>query len=532
VADDVAEKTEDPRPKHRWLGPALEIVAAFGAMFLVLRLSSGIWVVATDRTAQVSGLAALQLRLLLVAVPAISAMVITAHIRGGKHFAMTSRISCAALAGVATGFIGGGIMLALKGTPWPLNGHNGDSAQLVAWANAYSHDYTPGYPPTFYPPLFPKILSWYAGVSGQDAFFALKDLQIAFTAIVGPLAYLSWRLLLRPGWALGIGVIAALVVIEPYKPYGSVVLVTFLPLMIRFIHEVRNAEKRHWFALVKIGVISGVTFGILTLLYSGWFRWSILGIIVGTLVVFPWRSKVGRKHALILGATATLMLGAMTFSYVTDVTATFKAASGASAPMIPDNYMYFDVSVDPAYFAMWKGDLAGPTQTWPPPGELGGIGVFTLITLAGLALAIALGYRRTIIIVLVPVLVGVWFHRMWAAHYMFTTKYVGLYPRTSAEIVYILIVLSGFALYYLVEIAARRVPDSPLRNPPAMIGAVTAMTMLIGLMASSISDKYMPTDVFPFATGWLSWQAHLSKKENVNPDDWRMPPADVVWPPP
>ena len=509
-----------------------EVVTAFAAMALILRMSSGIWVIATNRMAQVSGLAALQLRLFLIVLVAIVAMVIATRVRDGKHFALTSRLSCAALAGAASGFIGAGIMLALKGTPWPLNGHNGDVANLVTWANGYQNAYPPAYPPPFYPPLFPKLLSIYMGATDQTAFYALKDLQILFTAITGPLAYLAWRLLLRPGWALGIGVVSALAVIEPYKPYTSLVLVTFLPVMIRFIQYIRDADKKHWFTLVRIGVVFGVVVGAMVLMYSGWFRWSALGIVVATLIVFPWKNKVGRKNAVIFGAATLVLLGAGTVSYVTDITSRYIVTRDAGVALVQDDYVYFDADMDPAYFAMWRGDLPGAPAEWPPPGELGGVGLFTALVLVGLAVAVMFGYRRTVVIVLLCVLGGVWFQRMWEAHYMFTTKLVGLYPRTSMELSYILIVLSGFAIYYVTEAIARRIPTSPLRKPPALLGAFVALSLLLGSMASSISDKYMPNNRQPPVMGWLAWQAHLSKMENINPEDWRQPPANVTWPPP
>jgi galactan 5-O-arabinofuranosyltransferase len=57
---------------------------------------------------------------------------------------------------------------------------------------------------------------------------------------------------------------------------------------------------------------------------------------------------------------------------------------------VQDRYFYFDTSVEPAYIAMWRNDLPGDVGPWPPPGELAGVGVFTLLLVVGLGAAVAL----------------------------------------------------------------------------------------------------------------------------------------------
>ncbi|MFN0249228.1 MAG: hypothetical protein ACKV2T_20255 [Kofleriaceae bacterium] len=515
MGDDVAEKTADP-PRRRWTLIALEIVAAFGAMAVMLRWSTGIWVVALERPAQVSGLASLQLRLMAIAIPLIVALVVTARIKQGRHFEVTSRIACAAFSGLVTGFVAGGLVLALKNTPWPLNADNGDSGQIAAWANGYHFEWVNDYPPSFYPPLYPWLLSKYMVLTDQPASFALKDFQILFTAIAGPFSYLAWRLLLRPGWALAIGVIAVLCVLEPYKPYGPLALALFVPLIIKFLQILRRADKHHWFVLLRLGVVFGAAFGVICLLYSGWFRWSAPGVAIAALVLFPWRSKAGRKHAVVFGASALLAFGLLCFNYVTEIRSVVSRNPSGMA-LIQDNYTYFDTDVDPAYVAMWRGDLPGNVTVWPPPGELGGVGLFTLAVFVGLGISIMFGYRRTVVIAAVLMLAVLWLQRMWTAHYMFTTKLVALYPRTSIEILYLLVIITGFAIYYIVESIARRIPASPLRTPPALIGALCTLMMLFGSMASSISDKIQPSPALPLTQGWLAWQAHMWKKDGTKP---------------
>ncbi len=485
-------------------------------MALILRWSTGIWVVALERPAQVSGLAALQIRLLGIAIPLIVSLVVTARVRGGRYFEITTRIACAAFAGLVTGFIAGGLVLALKNTPWPLNGDAGDSGQIAAWANAYNFEWTPDYPPSFYPPLYPWLLAKYATLSDQPTIYALKDFQILFTGLAGPLAYLAWRSLLRPTWALAIGVVAVLCVLEPYKPYGPISLALFVPLMIKFLQILRRAEERHWFTLAKLGVLLGVLLGLVCLFYSGWFRWSAPGVAVAGLILFPWRSKIGRKHGVVFGASALLAFGLVCFNYMTEIRS-MASRNPSGMALIQDKYTYFDTDVDPAYVVMWRGDTPGNPGIWPPPGELGGVGLFSLLMFVGLGVSIMFGIKRTVVIALVPILAGVWIHRMWTAHYMFTTRLVALYPRTSIEILFVFVVLAGFALYYTVESIARRIPNSPLRAPSATIGALCTLTFLLGSIASSISDKMMPSPATPLTQGWLAWQAHMWKKDGVAP---------------
>ncbi len=78
--------------------------------------------------------------------------------------------------------------------------------------------------------------------------------------------------------------------------------------------------------------------------------------------------------------------------------------------------------------------------------------------------------------------------------------------------------VTGFAIYYIVELAARRRDDSPLRKPGALIGAVATLALVIGTAGSSISDRYMPLHTGPKSLGELSWQAHDIFKQKIPPD--------------
>src|SRR5512140_2446266 len=153
--------TRDASTTADWRGRMLEGLVAFGAMAVFLALCPSIHVNAMVRVGQVSGLASLQLRFALIVLPLIVAMIVAARVRGGAHFETAARLTCAALAGLASAFVAGGVIVALRATDYCLNAHNGDSGMLALWANHVGGDPGGQAPPPFYAPLFPHALAWY-----------------------------------------------------------------------------------------------------------------------------------------------------------------------------------------------------------------------------------------------------------------------------------------------------------------------------------------------------------------------------------
>jgi hypothetical protein len=487
-----------------WREIATEAVAALAAMALFLILATSIRINPMLRVGQISGLASLQLRFALIALPLLVALIICARV--GRHVTLLVRITCAAFAGLASAFVAGGVIVALRNTPYCLNAHQGDSGLLALWANAFAaHDPT-NYPPAFYPPGFPHLLGLYKDLSDQPALYALKDLQIVITALIGPATYIAWRRLLRPMWALGIGVLATLVLLEPYKPYEGLVLVVLIPVLIQLGQSLRTAEDKTIQQLAKAGVAYGILLGLLCLLYSAWFRWTAPGFVVAALWVVPWRG--GRwKASAILAAVTLVVFVIVMWGYLSSIVSYSKAAGlGGVAgiggkPLVADDYIYFDVLVDPAYFAMWKGDLPGAVSTWPPPGELGGISVYVLALFAAFGAAISWARERTTVIVLAAIIVGVWLMRFWFAHKMYETKLVQLYPRTSIELAYCFALVAGFAIYVAAERFSRTPTDSQA------IGALCAIALVIATAGSAISDRFMPNNETR-GLGVLSYVSH------------------------
>ncbi len=479
------------------LAVALEVLVAFGTAVLFLVTCLLIRVNPMDRLGQISGLASLELRFFLFGITMIIALVVSKQVREGRTFGMTSRLVCAAIAGLATGLVAGGLMVALRGTPWGLNGKGGDAGALASWATAIQRG--EALPPT-YPPLALHVLARYSDLMSMTPDLALKHLQILGVAVAGPCAYLSWRLLLRPSWALPIGVVATLPLLEPYKPFPNLVLVVFLPLAILYLKSLREISKRTPIQIARAGAGFGLVFGVLCLTYSGWFQWAAPGLFVAALAVFPWRAA-WRKGLGLLALTGAVF-GLITWQYL-------KGVLFDPAGKIADTYVYFDVLTEPTYIAMWRNDTPGVVGVWPPIGELGGVGLFTIALCVGLGLAVALGRRTTLVIGVGSTMVGAWLLRFFYARMMSETKLVQLYPRTTPLILYCLLILVGYAIYWLVQRASA---ESPWRGPWALVGGVCALLLLLGSTGAATADRYMPANTTPPGAGWLTWNAHQTKR--------------------
>ncbi|MFI1584038.1 hypothetical protein [Embleya sp. NPDC020630] len=508
-----------------WRRPLL--VCAEGAVAMFTALVFAIWarnirVNPINRIGQVSGLATLQLRMTLISLLVIAALVIAYRRFGPTLQALVVRLSCAVVAGLATGFVAGGTTIGLRGTPWPINGVGGDVGTLANWAGAINRGES--IPSGVYPPLFPEFLALWAKVlRGGNTSYALQDMQILLMAMIGPAAYLAWRLWFQPLWALAIGVTSSIPLYEPIKPYTTIVLVVFVPVIAKFIQVLRRSPQMSQRDRLVTGAAFGVMLGVMMIAYSGWFVWSAAGVLVTCLLVLPWRR--GFKSALVfLGATLVPFL-LISGLYLKDL---LLKGGGEK-----DSYFYFDTKVDPAYFLMWRSDTPGEVGMWPPPGELGGVGVFMLILLVGLAVALALGMRRSLVLALVACLASSWLMRFWFASHMFQNDAVQLYPRTSIELAYVMLLLVGVAVHlsaqrmrslwnrFVVHRADPATEVEPMhvgarwRTTPGMsttIGALAAMALLFGIAASSVSDDIMPVD--DTSIGSLTFRSHQLQKTN------------------
>ncbi|MDJ0342463.1 hypothetical protein QMK19_22275 [Streptomyces sp. H10-C2] len=516
-----------PRPAHPLVvafKPWRKRLALIGAEFavaLVAAVGFAWWSVTIavnpmTRVGQVSGLASLQFRLAVIALPLLAVVLWTVFRSSARVHRLTVRLVCAAVAGLATGMTAGGQVVALRGTPWPLNGQGGDNGRLEAWATQIQHG---GHMTNIYPPLLPHLTAFWAehfNASHQSA-FALKQILIVCIALTGPAAYLAWRLFLRPLPALGVGLLAGVPSVVVYKPYSPLVLVVLVPLLAKLLQMLRKSPDRAYKALVWRGAALGAILAILFLVYSGWHVWSAPGIIVAVLGLFPWRSgRAGRLRGLAFLGSAVLVFLLLAGRYMVSL------LSGAASTK--DRFCSTLTLVDPGYFAMTpfytrNANLPG---MWPPPGELGGVGVFTALMVVGIGVALTVGLKRSAVITTVACFGSAWLVRFYFAANMERDQAVQLFPRTYQQLLYCGLALVGLAVVLTAERIRARLRTVPgledlgltgNRNRYAAIGVLAATVLLSGMAASAQSDPFFPENPKNVSTmGRLAWAAHQLQK--------------------
>ncbi len=490
-----------PHAVGRWFVLA-EAVVSVGAALLMVALARTIDVNPLDRVGQVSGLAGLQLRFALIALVLLGAVIVTTRIRWRAFLPLVMRLVAAATAGLSTGLVAGAVVIALRGTSWGLNGPNGDAGALASLAKTLMET---GSMPASYPPAFIHALAWYTELTGGTPEHSLKVLQILVTALFGPAVYLAWRLLLSPMWALGIGIVTALPLVDPYKPYTNVMLAVLVPVLLVLLRQLKQSAGTTWPRLVFSAAGLGAALGVIFLIYSGWFVWSAPGVLVAALVVFPWRTAWLRGLTLTAVTAAAFVLVAHRHL--------FGLLSSSSS--MTDRYFFFDTWAEPAYIAMWRGDLPGANPgPWPPPGELGGVGLFTVVLLIGLAFALAAGRRQTVVIALASIFAGAWILRFHFGSRMYTDDAVQLYPRSTVELLYCLLLLNGFAIFYAARLLSKTSFagrfTTAIPSGSIMTGALAALLLLIASAGSATGDRYMPrTDN---SAGMLAFNAQISRQ--------------------
>lgn len=457
--------------------PAAEVVAAVAGAAAMTFLARYIDVDPLARTGQVSALAALQLRFALAGV-VLLAVLLAVHRWYAGGYDTAKRVVCAGVAGLASGFLAGGIVVALRGTPWPLFGLSGDTGRLVQWSASIVHGH--GNPNPTYPPLTLHALAWWSQLFHHgDTAAAFRDFEIGGAALTGPAAYLAWRLVLSPLWALVVGVVPAYAIIDPYKPYGAVVMIVLLPVFVVSVRHTMRVGAMRWRPVLVSALLFGLLYSVLFLTYPGSSLWSAPGLVVAVLLLFPWsRAGVGRLFGFI-GVTVAVF-AVLCGWYVKDLV----------GPGTVDRAYGFDAYTDPAFFSMWRTDMPGDVGQWPPPGELAGVGLFSVLTFAGLGVALWLGWRRPLAVTVACVFAGTWLWRMEVASRMWATGKVQLWPRTGNQLLYCVLVLGAAAACF----AASRLaswPPVPSRLG-AHVGGLAAVLLVLGTAASSVSDYWMP----------------------------------------
>ncbi|MDH6136569.1 hypothetical protein P3T37_005997 [Kitasatospora sp. MAA4] len=482
-------------------GYAVEALVAFTAALILPISVRHLRLDPLDRIGQVSGLAALQLRFALVGIVLVAMLMAALRLRGSRHFPLVVRLSAAAAAGLASGFVAGGAVISLLGTPWPMFGLNGDSGRIVEWSSLVAHGHSVPPEALVYPPGPLYTLGYYAEwFRGGNTAYAFKDLQILGAAVTGPLAYLCWRLVLSPVRALAFGVLPAFAIIDAYKPYSATVLIMLVPVLAAMVRELSKSATQRWTPVLVKGAAFGVVLGVLFLTYSGWFVWSAAGVIAAAAIFFPWRTGL-LKGAGFLGATVAAFV-VVAGSYAVTLLQ-------QSATTVDKNFS-FDTKTDPAYFLMWRTDMPGKVGQWPVPGELGGIGLFAIVLFVCLGVCLWLGMRKPFVVTVVCMFASAWVMRMYFASEMYSTQTVQLWLRTDNQLLYCALILGGLAVHLVVrELTARGKFPSP---QTAVIGAFVGLLFLFGSVASSMSDRYMPAKENSYKI--LPWVSHTVRELN------------------
>ncbi|MEU2389879.1 hypothetical protein [Streptomyces sp. NPDC007369] len=505
----------------------LEAAVAFGAALVLPVLARSFKLDPLNRIAQVSGLAGLQLRFALLGLLLVAAVVLAMRLRRGRHFDLATRLASAGIAGLASGFVAAGAVVALLGTPWPMFGLNGDSGRIVEWAHAVANGRPSGSP--VYPPLPLYTLGYYAEwFHGGNTAYAFKDLQILGTAAFGPLVYLAWRMLLSPVRALAFGVVPAFALIDSYKPYSQTVLVLLVPVLVAMVVSLRRSGTEGRRPVLLKGAGFGVVLGVLFLAYSGWFLWSAAGVFFAALLYFPWRTGLA-KGAAFMGAA----LGAFLV-----VAGRYLAVMLVEGQTTKDYNFRFDNFTDPAYYLMWRTDMPGKVGDWPPPGEFGGVGLFALVTFVCLGAAIWLGLRKPLVVTIAAMFISAWVMRMYIASHMYETQTVQLYTRTNNQLLYCGLILCALVAHLVSQRLAERrsASDAPSAAPHdsaseataggpggpggtgfpgregAVIGALCALLLLLGTVSSSVSDRFMPAQDGTYRI--LPWVSHTVRMQD------------------
>lgn len=505
---------------RRWWPAAAETALALGVALLFTAWAVTIDDDPVDRAGQISGLAALQYRLALCSLPVLGATA-WALLRAGEPVRRTTvRLAAAAAAGLVGGFLGGGLLFTLHGTPWALAGQIGDNGRLIEWTQEVLRT---GSFDNIYPPGIPHIAAFIARHFEHDhAAMAFKPLFVGMLALTPGLVYAAWRMVLGPLPALAVAVFGSISEYMPYKPYDLLTLMVLIPVIAKLAQWLRTSPGFSAWGAALRGVWLGVMLGTIFVVYSGWHVWSFPGTLALVLVLFPWRraGRAGRLRGL-------LLLAGTLAGFLPIAGAYLKEMLGATG--VKDTWCSQITMTDPAYIgqlALSKHQWELP-GSWPPPGETAGLGFFALALLAGLGVAVALGLRETPVAAAVACFGGSWLMRFYLAHNMAKNGEVQLFPHTTMEIQYTLIVLAVLAC---VLVAGRvralagqfeRRPGGPTGLGPVPFGAVGALLALIlvgGMGGSFLTDRFMAAPPAEHTAGYLAWTAHqLSKPDGSCP---------------
>ncbi len=457
-----------------------------------------------SRIGQVSILAQLQFTAAVLSLVIISATLLARRFGKVSHARLVTRLAWASAAAIGSGLVGGGTRAMLHGTPWPLNADYGDSGRIMTWA--LQSQLGTGGAPANYPSGPVQLIVWLSNVFGWSVAHSQMVIQVVLTALIGPLTYVAWRLLAAPSVAAGMAIVAGAPFHSPYGPVSTMSLMLSLPVLLAVIREVANATEITRQMAMRSAAL-GALLGLIFHAYSGWFLWLAPGVAAAGLFAFPWRRW---RAGLVAVGSALASFTAVTASYLV----AFVSSEG-----VRDRYRYFDTETDPAYFAAFRGDLGTDVPIWPPFGELGGVNLFSVLLITGLAAGIALNWRSWASKALPVIFAGAWLARHQLAGSMASTGLVQLYPRTTYVLLYASLAATVLSLAALDKRMALVKPGTtagsgPWRGgwPGRAIAGLVAACLLAASIGSATVDARMPRE--GKGLGTLSWNAQTAPRDS------------------
>lgn len=473
----------------------LEALVALATLGIVFWSGEGIGANPLDRLGQVSILAAMHFRVALLALSIVAIVAILWRFDRSRPW--HAAVLWPAATALVTGFYGSVVAVTQRGTDWPIGGDGGDIGAIREWILDSIHG-TGGVPPG-YPPLFPAMIERLTRWNGADPGSIMHHAQFTMVLAMGPIAYFAWRIIMPPMPAAAFAIVVGANFVEPYKPYAALSLVVMVPVLAAYVLHTRLIPMRRPRANAMVGALLGASIGLMTILYSGWLFWVAPGVFVLLVAVTPWRRAGWRVAAFhVAGLLAFLAM-----------TSTYLVSFARMEEPLKDTFFYFDTYIDPAYFAMWRGGQGGYDGPWPPFGEFGGVGLFTVLLVLAMGAALALRPRNPVVLVGVAMFASSWVMRFQVAQHMWQEQAVQLYPRTS----YTLYLAAMVAAMVLVCHVARRLERTTEPRPLAASFGVFLIVVVLGVSAASAgADRHMPRDDETIAS--LAWRAY----EQRNPD--------------
>jgi hypothetical protein len=328
-------------------------------------------------------------------------------------------LTAAGLAGTASGVWAVGAMLALHGTPWSFFADQGDAGRYIEWAADL------GARPAEYPPGGLWLLRGVAAVLGLSEAAALKPTTILVMALTGPLAYLAWRLVSGPTFALYAGVVVAVPFWHSYLPMRRIVLFLILPVIVAGARALLAERPLPGLGNLGRTAALGAALGLLVLVYSGWTYFIAFALLpLAVLGIVRLLRDEPRARRTRLGLLAALVVPALLL------------VSPYVLPMLVDTSARPTALVDD-YAPNIEAALASV-----PSAFLGETGLgLTLVVPVALLAVVVLRVRRSLLDLLIVAALGsaVVFRLLLLLRFGITEN-AGLFQRTTPVIGYLLLV--------------------------------------------------------------------------------------------